>query len=104
MVSSGSGEWRYLDILPTKAGKLESLEFVRTELGFGPEQTCACGDSGNDVAMLEGRNLGIIVGNAQSDLLEWWSANETEAKGRVYLSSRPMAAGILDGLDHFGLL
>ena len=63
--------WKYVDCVSNQAGKLESLEFVRKKLGFELERTVACGDSGNDELMLSGRNLAIVVGNAQEDLVRW---------------------------------
>jgi hypothetical protein len=35
------------------------------EHGFPLSATVACGDSGNDILMLSGPNLAIVVGNAQ---------------------------------------
>jgi len=71
VIASGTGGWRYVDVVSAGAGKLESLEYVREMLGFDLSSTVAAGDSGNDVAMLSGRNRAIIVGNAQPDLVAW---------------------------------
>ena len=54
LVVSGKGDWRYMDLVPPQAGKLQALEYARRSLGFTPDQTVACGDSGNDIDMLEG--------------------------------------------------
>jgi hypothetical protein len=32
LITSGMGDWRYLDVVPVGAGKLESLEYVRNRL------------------------------------------------------------------------
>lgn len=105
VVVSGEGDWKYLDVLPTGAGKLASLEYVRRELGFSVESTVACGDSGNDISMLSGEVKGIIVANAQDDLLHWYdSIHDSEQKQRVYRTSASMAHGIIDGLAFFGLM
>ena len=37
------------------AGKLEATVYVRSKLGFPPQRTVTCGDSGNDILMLSGR-------------------------------------------------
>jgi len=74
VVASGTGGWRYVDIVSAQAGKLESLEYVRTMLGFECDQTVAAGDSGNDILMLSGRNRAVVVGNAQPDLAAWAQA------------------------------
>ena len=50
---------------------LQALEFVREQLGFEHSSTLAAGDSGNDIDMLEGKNLAVVVGNAQAELLRW---------------------------------
>ena len=71
VIASGTGGWRYVDVVSAGAGKLESLEYVREMLGFDLSSTVAAGDSGNDVAMLSGRNRAIVVGNAQPDLVAW---------------------------------
>ena len=45
--------------------------YVRQQWNFQHEQTVACGDSGNDIDMLGGKNCAIVVGNAQPDLKAW---------------------------------
>jgi len=66
-----AGDWRFLDLVPIKAGKLEALDYVRKTHSFSHAATVACGDSGNDILMLSGKNLAIVVGNAQPDLVKW---------------------------------
>lgn len=91
---------RDLDILPRHANKGSALTFVRQTLGFAPEQTIVCGDSGNDIALFAaGLELGIIVGNAQPELLSWHRDHRTP---NHYLAKAHCAAGILEGLQYFG--
>lgn len=91
---------RDLDILPRHANKGSALTFVRQTLGFAPEKTIVCGDSGNDIALFAaGSELGIIVGNAQPELLSWHRDHPTP---NHYLSKAHCAAGILEGLQYFG--
>ncbi|MGG6268664.1 sucrose-phosphate phosphatase [Leptolyngbya sp. AN03gr2] len=91
---------RDLDILPRHANKGSALTFVRQTLGFAPDQTIACGDSGNDIALFAaGSELGIIVGNAQPELLSWHRDHPTP---NHYLAKAHCAAGILEGLQYFG--
>ncbi len=47
------------------AHAVQALEYVRKQLGFPHSATLACGDSGNDIDMLGGKNLAVVVGNAQ---------------------------------------
>ena len=44
---------------------MQALEYVRKQLGFPHSATLACGDSGNDIDMLGGQSLAVVVGNAQ---------------------------------------
>lgn len=91
-----------LDILPRQANKGQAMTFLREELGIDPRQTVACGDSGNDLSMFSDRpERGIIVGNAMLELLNWHYANPNPDR---YLAKAHCAAGILEGLQHFGLL
>ncbi|KAL3162887.1 hypothetical protein ABBQ32_009336 [Trebouxia sp. C0010 RCD-2024] len=106
LILSGTGDWRFLDIVSINAGKLQALEFVRHKYGFAHNRTIACGDSGNDKDMLSGQNLAIVVGNAQPDLLKW--VNDTQlspdgADARLVITEQHMARGILEGLHTFGL-
>lgn len=91
-----------LDVLPLRANKGRAMSFLRDYLGISAEQTVACGDSGNDRSMFENREeLGIIVGNAMPELLEWHHANPNSNR---YLAQAHYAGGILEGLSYFGLL
>jgi len=105
IITSGSGGWKFVDCVSAGAGKLESLEYVRKQLGFEHLQTVACGDSGNDILMLSGKTRCIIVGNAQSELRNWANqrmAGGELALGRVFLATEHEALGILQGLRKFG--
>ncbi|EFJ45705.1 hypothetical protein VOLCADRAFT_93844 [Volvox carteri f. nagariensis] len=99
---------RYMDVVPIRAGKLEALNHVRRHFGFSTASTVACGDSGNDILMLSGENLAIVVGNAQPDLRQWAQqrqATETplpSGKQRMMMAARKEALGILEGLEYFG--
>jgi hypothetical protein len=91
-----------LDILPRQANKGAAMKFIREALGFAPEQTLVCGDSGNDIALFAaGIERGVIVGNAQPELLRWHRENASEFR---YLAKAECAAGILEGLEYFGFL
>ena len=104
VIRSGTGGWNYIDVVSAGAGKLESLEHVRRALGFHESATVACGDSGNDILMLSGRNKAIIVGNAQPDLMRWaMESAEGRDEGRLYVARAKEARGILEGLYELGL-
>ncbi|HEY9825765.1 MAG TPA: sucrose-phosphate phosphatase [Stenomitos sp.] len=97
LIYSGSKD---LDILPQQANKGQALQFVQAQLGVATEHTIAAGDSGNDIALF-GANRGIIVGNAQPELLDWHRQNLAPHR---YLATAHYAAGIQEGLEYFGLL
>jgi HAD superfamily hydrolase (TIGR01484 family) len=106
VIASGVGGWQYVDVVSRRAGKLESLEYVRDAYGVAAERTVACGDSGNDQLMLGGKNRAVVVGNAQPALMEWATARiETEEDPeRLYIATEKEARGILEGLAKFGFL
>jgi sucrose-6F-phosphate phosphohydrolase len=95
-----SGSWD-LDILPINGDKGLALRFLREKWDIEPHKTVACGDSGNDIALFQGQERGIIVGNAKNELRQWY---ENHQKSHHYLSTASYAGGILEGLKHFGFL
>lgn len=88
-----------LDVLPRGATKGSALNWLIARLGVSPERVLVAGDSGNDISMFELTGVrGIVVGNALAELRE-------RARGPgSFRSPRPAAAGVLDGLAHFGVL
>ncbi len=54
IIVSGTGDWRYMDCVSIRGGKLEALERVRTLFSVPRDRCVAAGDSGNDILMLEG--------------------------------------------------
>ncbi|HEY9845040.1 MAG TPA: sucrose-phosphate phosphatase, partial [Candidatus Caenarcaniphilales bacterium] len=85
-----------LDILPRHGDKGEAMLFLRETVGMAANRTVVCGDSGNDRALFSaaGEERGIVVGNAQQELLEWHYANPSNNR---YLAQAHCAAGILEG-------
>jgi Sucrose-6F-phosphate phosphohydrolase len=57
IIVSGISDWRYIDCVPVKGGKLEALEYVRLLFNIPRSRCVAAGDSGNDILMFEGCNL-----------------------------------------------
>lgn len=91
-----------LDILPLSSDKGQAMQFLRQKWEFAAEQTVVCGDSGNDIALFAvGNERGIIVGNARPELLQWHHRNPADYR---YLAQKFCAAGIMEGLKHFGFL
>ena len=91
-----------LDIIPGVASKGAAVTFLQQQLEIQPDRTVVCGDSGNDIALFEaGKDKGIIVGNAQSELVQW---HHTNPHPNRYFAQSSCAGGILEGLKHFGFL
>ena len=92
---------KHLDILPAAAGKGKAIRFLINYLDLGPEQVIAAGDSGNDRSMLDEFDWGIIVANAQPELKSLQNEDQGAA---FYFAEKKYAAGVEEGLRHFGVL
>lgn len=101
LITSGLGEWRYLDCVAKNAGKLNALEHVRQVFGIAQDQCMSAGDSGNDILMLGGKGPACIVGNAQPELLNW--ALTQPQTGRIVVADSHLADGVVEGLARHGL-
>ncbi|MBU0479911.1 MAG: HAD-IIB family hydrolase [Proteobacteria bacterium] len=89
---------QFLDVLPLRASKGKAIDYVIDKFGFPPRHVMVSGDSGNDEDMLLGRTRGLVVGNYAEEL------EKLKGKPRLYFSKEPFAAGIIDGLHHFGMV
>ncbi len=89
---------QFLDILPHRASKGKAIDYMRYKYEFSPRHVMVAGDSGNDEDMIDGHARGLVVGN-YSDELE-----HLRTKRNVYFSELEYAAGIIDGLNHYGLI
>jgi HAD superfamily hydrolase (TIGR01484 family) len=59
-----------LDLLPASATKQTALEYVADEYGQPLDQVVFCGDSGNDIFPLTAGFAGVLVKNADEQLVE----------------------------------
>jgi sucrose-phosphate synthase len=87
----------FLDVLPERASKAHAIRFVSEKLGIATEEIATSGDSGNDRDMLTAFK-GIAVGNYAQEL------EDLRGHPNVYFASACYAAGILEGLRHYGFL
>jgi hypothetical protein len=88
-----------LDVLPRGATKGAALRWLCASLGVPLDRVLVAGDTANDTSMFELPGVrGIVVSNALPELRD-------RARGPgTFRSPRPAAAGVLDGLMHFGVL
>jgi len=59
-----------LDFLPASATKQTALEYVASEFGTAKRDVVFCGDSGNDIFPLTAGFRGVLVRNADQQLVE----------------------------------
>lgn len=88
-----------LDAVPVESGKGSATAFLARRLRLPPDRIVTAGDSGNDLDMMR-PDLGfraIVVGNAEP-------AMRAIVADHVYVAGAPYAAGIAEGLDHWGWL
>jgi len=100
-----------LDFLPASATKQTALEYVAEEFQVSKEQVVFCGDSGNDIFPLTAGFCGVLVKNADDQLV----ANVKEAMHangdlKVYFASGDFmglngyyTSGVIEGAYHYGL-
>ena len=101
-----------LDFLPASATKLTALEYVAEEFNAAKEDVVFCGDSGNDIFPLTAGFCGVLVRNADEQLVA--NINKAVAEDpdlKVYFAKGGFrglngyyTSGVLEGACHYGLL
>ncbi len=100
-----------LDFLPQSATKQTALEFVAEAHGSAMDEVVFCGDSGNDIFPLTAGFSGVLVRNADDQLVEHvkeaMARNPTLkvyfAKGNFMGLNGYYASGVIEGAYHYGL-
>ncbi|ULQ55701.1 HAD family hydrolase [Flavihumibacter rivuli] len=87
---------KYLDVLPAGINKGYTLKRLAAVLGIPNHRIMACGDTMNDLSMLDAGYQSVVVGNAEPGLKALLDKKET-----VYFADEPGCGGILEGLDYF---
>lgn len=59
----------FLEFAHPDVSKASGIAFVADRLGFGPEETVACGDGENDRELLDWAGFAVAVANAHPDVL-----------------------------------
>ena len=99
-----------LDLLPDSATKQTALEFLADEMGIDKSGVVFCGDSGNDVFPLTAGFSGVMVRNADEQLVaDVTTAMQENPALRVYHASGfedlsgYYTSGVIEGAYHYGL-
>lgn len=100
-----------LDFLPASATKQTALEYVAAEHGAAKEDVVFCGDSGNDIFPLTAGFSGVLVRNADEQLVANVKRAQQANPGlRLYFAgggcrglSGYYTSGVIEGAYHYGL-
>lgn len=100
-----------LDFLPESATKQTALEYVAKTFGAAKEDVVFCGDSGNDIFPLTAGFCGVLVRNADDQLVENVKQALTQspelkayfAKGNFMGLSGYYTSGVIEGAYHYGV-
>jgi sucrose-phosphate synthase len=87
-----------LDILPCRASKGKAIRYLSYRWNIPFENILVAGDSGNDIEMLKGDLLAVVVANHSSEL------EPLKDQNRIYFAKRNNAGGIIEGINHYGFL
>lgn len=88
----------YLDLLPIRASKGQAVRYLGAKWGIAPQRMLVAGDSGNDIEMLRGDTLGVVVGNYSPEL------RHLRGEPQIYFAAGHYARGVLEGLEHYAFL
>jgi sucrose-6F-phosphate phosphohydrolase len=100
-----------LDFLPASATKQTALEYVAAEFGQPQEDVVFCGDSGNDIFPLTAGFAGVLVRNADEQLVEKVQHAAAQnprlqvfhARGDFRGLSGYYTSGVIEGCYHYGV-
>ncbi len=105
---SGKG---LLDFLPRSATKQTALEYVARQQGEAKEDVVFCGDSGNDIFPLTAGFAGVLVRNADEQLVAGVrAAAAANPRLKVYFATGDFkglsgyyTSGVIEGAYHYGV-
>ena len=103
---SGKG---LLDFLPQSATKQTALEYIADELGTSKDDVVFCGDSGNDLFPLTAGFSGVLVRNADDQLVAGVKqATDARPELRLYYAKGNFkglngfyTSGVIEGAYHY---
>ncbi|MBN2208080.1 MAG: HAD-IIB family hydrolase [Candidatus Coatesbacteria bacterium] len=88
----------FLDVLPIRASKGGALRYVAYKWGIPLERILVAGDSGNDIEMMLGETLGVVVGNCSPEV------ERLRGLEKTYFAESHHASGVLEGIKHYDFL
>jgi sucrose-phosphate synthase len=91
---------RLVDVLPCQSGKGNAIRFLLERLEFPLDRVVVAGDSDNDRDMFSLGLKSIVVGNYAPELEDL----RYQTGDHLYFATGHCARGILEGLEHFGLI
>ena len=105
---SGKG---LLDFLPQSATKQTALEYIANEFGANKTDVVFCGDSGNDVFPLTAGFSGVLVRNADDQLVaNVKQVSKANPELKVYFAKGNFkglngyyTSGVIEGAYHYGI-
>lgn len=100
-----------LDFLPDSANKRTVLEYVANKFTASRKEVVFCGDSGNDILALTAGFSGVVVKNADQQLIAAvQSAMQKNPRLRIYFAKGDFmnlngnyTSGVIEGCFHYGL-
>ena len=100
-----------LDFLPASATKQTALEYVAAEFGQPLGEVVFCGDSGNDIFPLTAGFAGVLVRNADEQLVEQVrQATASDPALKAYFAQGDFRGlsgydtrGVIEGCYHYGV-
>lgn len=100
-----------LDFLPASATKQTALEYVAEEFGAAKEDVVFCGDSGNDIFPLTAGFCGVLVKNADDQLVNnVKTAMDKNPDLKAYFAKGDFkglngyyTSGVIEGAYHYGI-
>jgi sucrose-phosphate synthase len=87
---------QYLDILPSRASKGQSLRYLSQRLDIVLDNILVAGGSGADEDMMRGNTLAVVVANRHHEELSLLPEVD-----RIYFARGRYAAGLLEAIDHY---
>mmetsp|Transcript_32569 Transcript_32569/g.103753 ORF Transcript_32569/g.103753 Transcript_32569/m.103753 type:complete len:239 (+) Transcript_32569:338-1054(+) len=99
IVLSSQPDGIFLDCMPEGVDKGSAAQFLAEHWEVPQDRVVACGDSGNDLAMLSVFPKGVVVANAHPELTK--ALDEQSVVGPYFARGR-CAAGVVEGALHFG--